>query len=123
MKRRRPSKAVPQRVRTLRPKDVTSLRRELSSRARPATPRFDADPDDVQRSVARLVLTLVDFLRKLMERQTVRRMDEGTLTPAEIERMGRALMLLEKTVNAIAARFGLDPDELNLDLGPLGRLS
>lgn len=110
-------------VRTLRPRDVSALRRQLSRPARPATPRFRADPDDVQRSVARLVLTLVDFVRKLMERQAVRRMEEGTLTPAEIERMGRALMQLEKAVKDIAARFGLEADDLNLDLGPLGRLS
>jgi hypothetical protein len=110
-------------VRTLRAQDVSSLRRQLSSRAPRTTPRFHADPEDVQRSVARLVLTLVDFLRQLMERQTVRRMDEGTLTPAEIEKMGRALMELERTVHQIAARFGLDPHDLNLDLGPLGRLT
>ena len=110
-------------VRTLRARDVSSLRRQLSHRAPAVTPRFQADPDDVQRSVARLVLTLVDFIRKLMERQAVRRMEEGTLTPLEIERMGRALMQLEKAVKEIAARFGLKSDELNLDLGPLGRLS
>jgi NAD(P)-dependent dehydrogenase (short-subunit alcohol dehydrogenase family) len=94
--RRTPAKRRPQGVRTLRARDVSSLRRQLAQRARPATPRFRADPDDVQRSVARLVLTLVDFIRKLMERQAVRRMEEGTLSPVEIERMGRALMQLEK---------------------------
>lgn len=110
-------------VRTLRAKDVASLKRELSHRTRSATPRFEADPEDVQKSVARLVLALVEFLRKLMERQAVRRMEQGTLTPAEVEKAGRALMQLEKAVRDIAARFGLDPDDLNLDLGPLGRLS
>ena len=110
-------------VHTLRKQDVASLRRELSRRPASATPRFEADPDDVQRSVARLVLALVEFLRKLMERQAVRRMEQGTLTPAEIERAGRALMQLEKAVRDIAARFGLEPDDLNLDLGPLGRLT
>lgn len=110
-------------VRTLRARDVSSLRRHLSNRGRAVTPRFQADSDDVQRSVARLVLTLVDFIRKLMERQAVRRMEEGTLTPVEIERMGRALMQLEKAVKEMASRFGLKTDELNLDLGPLGRLS
>jgi hypothetical protein len=124
MTRRRPAaKRRPQGVRTLRARDVTSLRRQLSQRAQPATPRFRADPDDVQRSVARLVLTLVDFIRKLMERQAVRRMEEGTLSPSEIERMGRALMQLEKAVEKIAERFGLEPTDLNLDLGPLGRLT
>lgn len=86
-------------------------------------PRWNAAPEDVERSVARLVLALVEFLRKLMERQAIRRMDEGTLTEAEVERLGRALMRLEETVHDMARRFGLTPEELNLDLGPLGRLT
>jgi hypothetical protein len=88
-----------------------------------APPRWNAAPEDVERSVARLVLALVEFLRKLMERQAIRRMDEGTLTEAEVERLGRALMRLEETVHDLARRFGLSPEELNLDLGPLGRLT
>lgn len=117
------AKAKPKRVRALAPRDVSSLRRDLARRAQSATPRFHADPDDVQKSVAQLVLALVEFTRKLLERQAVRRMDEKTLTPAEVEKMGRALMQLESAVHDIAARFGLKPEELNLDLGPLGRLS
>jgi hypothetical protein len=109
-------------VRTLQARDVASLKHELARRAPRETPRFHADPDDVQRSVARLVLAVVEFLRKLLERQAIRRMDEGTLTGADIEKMGRALMQLEETVHDLAARFGLTPDELNLELGPLGRL-
>jgi hypothetical protein len=85
--------------------------------------RWNVDPADAQRSVARLVLSLVEFLRKLMERQAIRRMEEGTLTPREIEDVGLALMRLERTVHQMARRFGLRPEELNLDLGPLGRLS
>ena len=107
----------------LRAKDVATLRQELARRPARVTPRFNADPDDVQRSVARLVLAVVEFLRKLLERQAVRRMEDGTITAAEIEKMGRALMQLERTVHDLAARFGLTPEELNLDLGPLGRLS
>jgi len=76
----------------------------------------------VQRSVARLVLTLVEFLRQLMERQAIRRMEAGSLTPEETEDVGRALMRLEETIRDIGKRFGLDPGDLNLDLGPLGRL-
>jgi hypothetical protein len=72
--------------------------------------------------VARLVLTLVEFLRQLMERQAIRRMEAGTLTPEETEDVGRALMRLEETVADIGKRFGLAPEDLNLDLGPLGRL-
>jgi hypothetical protein len=76
----------------------------------------------VQRSVAQLVLTLVEFVRQLLERQAIRRMNEGTLTDAETEAIGAALMKLEETVLDMAAKFGIPPDELNLDLGPLGKL-
>lgn len=79
-------------------------------------------PDDASRSVIRLVLTLVEFVRQLLERQAVRRVRERTLTPDEIERLGTALMTLEATVHELAERHGLDPADLNLDLGPLGTL-
>jgi hypothetical protein len=85
--------------------------------------RWNADPKDVERSLAKLVLSLVEFLRQLMERQAVRRMEEGTLSPGEVEAMGVALMKLEETLHDLAARFGLRPSDLNLDLGPLGRLT
>ena len=81
--------------------------------------RWNPDPDEVQRSVAKLVLTLVEFLRKLMERQAIRRMEEQTLTPEEIEQVGTALMKLEGTLQDLCGRFGLKPEDLNLDLGPL----
>jgi hypothetical protein len=68
------------------------------------------------------VLTIVEFLRKLMERQAVRRMEQNTLTRKEVEAVGIALMRLEETVKEIGARFGLSPEDLSLDLGPLGRL-
>ena len=84
--------------------------------------RWNADPTDVQRSVAKLVLTLMEFLRKLLERQAIRRMETGSLTGAEVEAVGLALMRLEETLRTMGERFGLTPEELNLDLGPLGRL-
>ena len=84
--------------------------------------RWNPDPDDVQRSVVKLVLSLIEFIRKLMERQAIRRLDEKTLTPQEIENVGVALRKLEETVHLIARRFKLDPKDLNLDLGPIGRL-
>jgi hypothetical protein len=71
----------------------------------------------------RLVLTLADFLRQLLERQALRRVDEGTLSPAEIEAVGLALLRLEKAIRGLARRAGLSPDDLKLDLGPLGRLT
>lgn len=84
--------------------------------------RWNPDPDDVQRSVAQLVLTIVEFLRQLMERQAVRRMEQRTLTPKQAEAVGLALMQLESTIKDIGARFGLAPEDLNLDLGPVGKL-
>jgi hypothetical protein len=101
--------------------ELEDLRRELE-RVSASPLRWNANPDDVQRSVAQLVLTLVEFIRKLLERQAIRRMEEGTLTDEQTEDVGRALMKLEETVRDIAAKFGLDPDELNLDLGPVGKL-
>jgi hypothetical protein len=84
--------------------------------------RWNPQPEDVQRSVAQLVLTIVEFLRKLMERQAIRRMEQKTLSRKEVDDVGRALMQLEETVRDIGARFGLTPQDLNLDLGPLGKL-
>ena len=104
-------------------RELESLREELERHADAAlAPRWNANPEDVQKSVARLVLTLVEFVRQLLERQAIRRMEGGTLTAEETENVGVALMRLEETVRDIAARFGLTPEELNLDLGPLGRL-
>ena len=101
--------------------ELEELRRELE-RIGTTPVRWNADPDDVQRSVAQLVLTLVEFIRKLLERQAIRRMEAGTLSEQQTEDVGRALMKLEETLHDIAARFGLSPDELNLDLGPVGKL-
>jgi len=84
--------------------------------------RWNPETEDVQRSVAQLVLTIVEFLRRLMERQAIRRMDEKTLTNKEVEAVGEALMKLEETVREIGAKFGLTPDDLNLDLGSIGKL-
>ena len=84
--------------------------------------RWNPEPDDVQKSVAQLVLTIVEFLRKLMERQAIRRMEQKTLTKKEVEAVGEALMKLEETIRDIGRRFGLTPEDLNLDLGPLGKL-
>jgi hypothetical protein len=90
---------------------------------RPSAPaRWNPDPEDVQRSVVKLVLSLIEFIRKLMERQAIRRLEAETLTPEEIENVGLALMKLEKTVRQIAKRFKIDVEDLNLDLGPIGRL-
>jgi hypothetical protein len=102
--------------------ELESLRAEIDRLATAPPPRWNADPDDVRRSVGKLVLTLVEFIRQLLERQAIRRMEAGTLNPEETEAVGLALMRLEETVRDLAGRFGVDPDDLNLDLGPVGRL-
>ena len=103
--------------------EVESLRAEIERlRVAGAPPRWNADPDDVRRSVAKLVLTLVDAIRQLLERQAIRRMENATLTDDETEAIGLALMRLEEAVRDIGSQFGLEPEDLNLDLGPLGKL-
>jgi hypothetical protein len=84
--------------------------------------RWNPDPEEVQRSVVKLVLSLIEFIRKLMERQAIRRLEEKTLSSQEIENVGLALMRLEQTIRQLAKRFNLDVKDLNLDLGPIGRL-
>jgi hypothetical protein len=103
--------------------ELEDLRRELERTAAASSPlRWNANPDDVQQSVAHLVLTLVEFIRKLLERQAIRRVEAGTLTDQQTEDVGLALMKLEETVRDIAAKFGIAPEDLNLDLGPVGKL-
>jgi len=114
-KKRRPIAAAPVTAAELR-----ALKREVAKRAAPM--RWNPEPEDVQKSVAQLVLTIVEFLRKLMERQAIRRMEQKTLTKKEVEAVGEALMKLEETIRDIGKRFGLTPEDLNLDLGPLGKL-
>ena len=107
----------------MRVREIESLRDEIAARSAELLPRWNANPEDVQKSVAQLVLALVEFLRRLLERQAIRRMEGETLSPDEVERVGLALMRLEETVHDLARQFGLEPEDLNLDLGPLGRLS
>jgi len=84
--------------------------------------RVNADPEQVERGLAQLVLTLVELLRQLMERQALRRMEMDTLTDEEVERMGETFMKLEQRMNELTEEFGLEQRDLNLNLGPLGNL-
>jgi hypothetical protein len=84
--------------------------------------RLELSPDNIEQGLAKLVLTLIDFLRQLLERQAIRRMEGGTLSDQEIEQMGEALMKLETKIQELAQQFGLSPADLNIDLGPIGRL-
>ncbi len=94
------------------------------SRPRPPSTRqrIDADPESVERGLVALVLTLVELLRQLMERQALRRVDAGDLSDDQIERIGTTLMLLEEKMEELREHFGLEPEDLNIDLGPLGPL-
>lgn len=84
--------------------------------------RLPADPDKVEEGLAKLVLTVVELLRRLLEKQAIRRMEGGSLTEDEMERMGRAFQRLEQKMEELKAVFGLTGQELNLNLGPLGNL-
>jgi hypothetical protein len=84
--------------------------------------RINADGERVERGLAQLVLTLIELLRQLLERQAVRRVEGGTLTEEEIERLGESLMRLESRMDELKREFDLRDEDLNLDLGPLGRL-
>jgi hypothetical protein len=84
--------------------------------------RIDADPETVERGLVCLVLTLVELLRQLMERQALRRVEAGDLDDDQVENIGRTLMALEDRMAELREHFGLEPEDLNIDLGPLGPL-
>ncbi len=84
--------------------------------------RLNADPENLEKGLAHLVLTLVELLRQLMERQALRRIEGGTLEDEEIERLGRTFMALSERMEELKRTFGLEDQELNLNLGPLGNL-
>jgi hypothetical protein len=80
------------------------------------------DPEKTRDGVAQLVLTLVKFLHELLDRQAVRRMEAGTLSDEEVERLGIALMKQAEQIERLCEEFGFREEDLNLDLGPLGKL-
>src|SRR6184192_3687267 len=84
--------------------------------------RVNADPERVEQGLAQLVLTLVELLRQLMERQALRRMEQDTLTDEQIERLGQTFMKLAERMEELKREFGLEDRDLNLNLGPLGDL-
>ncbi|MGH3332723.1 MAG: gas vesicle protein K [Nocardioidaceae bacterium] len=84
--------------------------------------RLETDSESVQRDLMKLVLTIVELVRQLMERQAIRRVDEGDLTDDQVEELGVGLMRLEEAMLELRERFDLSADDLNLDLGPLGTL-
>ena len=104
------------------PGAVAEFERELREIARALPERINADPERVDQGLARLVLTLIEVLRKVLEHQAVRRMDGGSLSDEEVERLGLALLRLSERMDELKRLFGLDDEDLEIDLGPLGRL-
>jgi hypothetical protein len=84
--------------------------------------RIEDDRQDVARGLAQLVLTLIELVRQLMERQAIRRVEAGGLSADQVERLGQGLMALEQRMDELREEFGLTEEDLNLDLGPLGKL-
>jgi hypothetical protein len=103
-------------------RDLERIAAELREIAPTLPQRIDASADDIEAGLARLVLTLIEFLRQVLEHQAVRRMEGGGLSDEEIENVGLALMRLEERLGDIKTVFGLEGEDLNIDLGPLGRL-
>jgi len=95
--------------------EITKLRDALPK-------KIDANPKNVEKGLAKLVLTLIELIRKLLEKQAMRRIDAGSLSEEEIERVGETLMKLENKMQELKGVFGLTDEELNLNLGPLGDL-
>ncbi|MFQ5915306.1 MAG: gas vesicle protein K [Nitrospinota bacterium] len=102
--------------------DLPAFEKELEKTAGGIPGRINADPEKVEQGLAKLVLTLIELLRNLLERQAMRRMEGGRLNEEEIERMGRTFMRLESKMEELKAQFELEEEELNIDLGPLGDL-
>lgn len=83
--------------------------------------RINVDPERMEQDLARLVLGLVEFLRQVLELRAIQRLENGRLTPEEEERLGMTLMRAEQAIHDLAAKFDLSPEDLSLDLGPLGK--
>jgi hypothetical protein len=84
--------------------------------------RIDANPEEVERGLAKLVLTVIELLRRLLEKQAIRRIDSGNLTDEEIERLGLTFLRLNQRMKELQGAFNLADEDLNLNLGPLGDL-
>lgn len=102
---------------------VDGIKSELAEATRQLPQRLDLSPEGVEQGLAKLVLSLIELLRRVLERQAIRRMEGGSLTDEQIESIGKSLMTLEQKVNEMAALFGLKPEDLNLELGPVTNLT
>ena len=99
--------------------DEEKLREKLAFTESVIPDRISADPEIVENGLAKLVLSIIELIRRLLEKQALRRMDAGNLTDAEIERLGNALMKLEEKMAELKATFGLSDEQLNMTLGPV----
>ncbi|MBV9073952.1 MAG: gas vesicle protein K [Acidobacteria bacterium] len=117
---------MPEKPKNISPEEleqaVAGLNQELVSLANGTAQRIDCTPENIEQGLAKLVLSLIELLRKLLERQAIRRMEGGTVDDDKIEEMGLALMRLEQKIRELAEQFNLRPEDLNMDLGPLGTL-
>lgn len=104
------------------PGDLEIFAKELGQAAAGLPQRVNADPEGVERGLSKLVLTLIELIRQLMERQALRRIEAGSLNDEEIERLGQTFMKLAARMEELRQTFGLEEEELNLNLGPLGNL-
>lgn len=102
--------------------DVSSFANELDRCTEGLPRRINADPDKVEQGLAKLVLTLIELVRRLLERQAIHRMEAGSLTDDEIERLGETFLKLDARMDELKVAFGLQDQDLNLNLGPLGDL-
>ena len=102
--------------------DLELFGRELERLDSAIRGRLNADRESLEKGLAQLVLTLIEVLRQLMERQALRRIEGGSLTSDEVERLGETFMLLEERMDELKEAFELEDEDLNLDLGPLGTL-
>jgi len=116
----------PENTHSAEPEIETSHAEEFVEQLRQVTEtlpsRINVDAQSVEQGLAKLVLTLIEFIRRLLEKQAVRRMEGGDLSPEQIEELGLALMRLEAKLQELKTQFGLADEDLNLDLGPVGRL-
>ena len=100
--------------------EIVEIRKQLAAATQGTVQRIACEPENIEQGLAKLVLGLIELLRRLLERQAIRRMEGGSLNDEQVESMGLALMKLEAKIRELAASFGLRPEDLNLDLGPLG---
>ncbi|WP_100408008.1 gas vesicle protein K [Bacillus solitudinis] len=90
--------------------------------ANPTSGRINLDPEKAEHGLAQLVLTVIELLRQIVEKHAIRRVEGGNLSDEQIEKLGEALMNLEEKMDELKEVFGLDAEDLNIDLGPLGSL-